>query len=276
MMFFINNIQKHTNRIVIAAILVSSQLSSQTLFAQKIDKPIARVMQQTITASQLEPDDKIKQQAKAELKKDYNAWLTQIRYVKLAAMIWEPLQQQFMKEKGMSAQPSEVTTFFDYAKKARELQKNQFQQALQKVNSDIAGGKLTAQQKGEAETIKKNIQNGLEQLGKPLPEPSVQEKEFASRTVQVWKFDQALFKQYGGTVVMKQANPLEPIGAYKKFLEEREKAKSFEVIDADYKKNFWKMFEISKQAVVVPANKVDYSKPWWILMVEGAQAQMKK
>jgi hypothetical protein len=255
--------------VVVSAFVSAS--TAPTLFAQKIDKPVARVLQQTITASQLEPDDKMKQQAKAQLKKDYNAWLSQIRYVKLAAMIWEPLQQQFMKEKGMSVAPSEVTTFFDYAKKARE-----FQQALQKVNGDIAGGKLTAQQKTEAEAIKKNIQNGLEQLGKPLPEPSAQEKEFATRTIQVWKFDQTLFKQYGGTVVMKQANPLEPIGAYKKFLEEREKAKSFEITDADYKKNFWKLFDIPKQAVVVPPNKVDYSKPWWILMVEGAQAQMKK
>jgi hypothetical protein len=262
-----------------ALLVVSAFVSANTapsLFAQKIDKPVARVLQQTITASQLEPDEKMKQQAKAQLKKDYNAWLAQIRYVKLAAMIWEPLQQQFMKEKGMAVAPSEVTSFFEYAKKARELQKNQFQQALQKVTSDIASGKLTPQQKTEAETIKKNIQNGLEQLGKPLPEPSSQEKEFASRTIQVWKFDQALFKQYGGTVVMKQANPLEPIAAYKKFLEEREKSKAFEITDADYKKNFWKLFDIPKQATVVPANKVDYSKPWWILMVEGAQAQMKK
>lgn len=245
-------------------------------FAQKTDKQIARVLQQTITASQLEPDDKIKQQAKAQLKKDYPQWLSQIRYVKLAALIWEPLQQQFFKEKGITSSPSEVTSFFDYAKKARDMQKSQYQQALQRVNSDIASGKLTTPQKTEAEAVKKNIQAGIEQLGKPLPEPTTQEKEFAGRTIQVWKFDQILYKQYGGTVVMKQSNPMEPIGAYKKYLEEREKSKSFEILDADFKKNFWQMFDVPKQAMVVPPAKVDYSKPWWILMVESAQTQMKK
>jgi hypothetical protein len=259
----------------ITTCIVATSFLSETAFAQATNKQIARVMQQNITASQLEPDEKIKQQAKAQFKKDYPKWLTEIRYVKLAAMIWEPLQQQYLKDKGLSVSPSEVTAFFEYAKKARELQKNQFTQALQKVNTDIASGKLTAQQKTEAETIKKNIQNGLEQLSKPLPKPTTQEKEFANRTVQVWKFDQSLFKQYGGTVVMKQANPMEPIGAYKKYLEEREKAKTFEITDADYKKNFWKMFDVPKQAIVVPPNKVDYSKPWWILMVEAAQVQKK-
>ncbi|TAE27882.1 MAG: hypothetical protein EAZ92_08655 [Candidatus Kapaibacterium sp.] len=252
-------------------VVLVSYVLAPSLFAQKAEKQIARVLQQTITASQLEPDDKIKAQAKAELKKDYPKWLTQIRYVKLASMVWEPLQQKFMKEKGITVAPSEVTSFFEYAKKARELQKGQFQQALQKLNADMAAGKVPPAQKAEADAMKKNLQNALEQLGKPLPEPSAQEKEFASRTIQVWKFDQALYKQFGGAVVMKQSNPMEPIGAYKKYLEDREKAKNFEVIDAEYKKNFWQMFDVPKQAPVVPPNKVDYSKPWWVLMVEAGQ-----
>jgi uncharacterized phage infection (PIP) family protein YhgE len=193
----------------------------------------------------------------------------------MAALIWEPLQQQTLKEKNITVAPGEITTFFEYAKKARDLQKNQIQQQLQQLNAQVQSGQLNAQQKQQADGIKKQMQSALEQLAKPLPDPSQQEKDFAQRTVQVWKFDQSLYKQYGGTVVMKQANPFEPIGAYKKFLEDKEKNKSFEILDATYKKNFWKLFDTPKEAVVVPANKVDYSKPWWILMVEQAQ-QTKK
>ncbi len=243
--------------------------------ASASEKPLARVLQQNITASQLEPDDKTKKQAKDALKGKYNEWLSQIRVVKMAALVWEGLQQQYLKEKSINVAPNEVTTFFDYAKKARELQKNQIQQNLQQLNADVQSGKLNAQQKQQAEGIKKQMLAALDQLGKALPEPNQQEKDLAQRTVQVWKFDQALYKQYGGTVVMKQANPFEPIGAYKKFLEEKEKGKSFEIFDGSYKKNFWKMFDVPKEAVVVPANKVDFSKPWWVLMVEQAQ-QMKK
>ena len=96
--------------------------------AASTEKPLARVLQQPIVASQLEPDDKTKQQAKQALKGKYNEWLTQIRYVKMAALIWEPLQQQFLKEKNIIVAPNEVTTFFDYAKKAREMQKQKFKQ----------------------------------------------------------------------------------------------------------------------------------------------------
>lgn len=261
--------------VLIALFTMPLAALAQKAPAASTEKPLARVLQQPIVASQLEPDDKTKQQAKQALKGKYNEWLTQIRYVKMAALIWEPLQQQFLKEKNIIVAPNEVTTFFDYAKKAREMQKTQFQQNLQQLNAQMQGGQLTAQQKQQGEALKKQFQDALNQLSKPLPDPSQQEKDFAQRTVQVWKFDQSLYKQFGGTVVMKQANPFEPIGAYKKFLEDKEKGKSFEILDATYKKNFWKMFDVPKEAVVVPANKVDYSKPWWILMVEQAQ-QIKK
>ncbi|MBD1207975.1 MAG: hypothetical protein H9535_06080 [Ignavibacteria bacterium] len=261
--------------VFIALLTMPLAALAQKAPAASTEKPLARVLQQPIVASQLEPDDKTKQQAKQALKGKYNEWLTQIRYVKMAALIWEPLQQQFLKEKNITVAPNEVTTFFDYAKKAREMQKTQFQQNLQQLNAQMQSGQLTAQQKQQGEALKKQFQDALTQLSKPLPDPSQQEKDFAQRTVQVWKFDQSLYKQFGGTVVMKQANPFEPIGAYKKFLEDKEKGKSFEILDATYKKNFWKMFDVPKEAVVVPANKVDYSKPWWILMVEQAQ-QMKK
>jgi hypothetical protein len=271
-------IQRRRAFLMITCTVLFAAIPHSSTFAQKAptaDKALARVLQQTITTSQIEPDDALKKQAKAQLKGKYNEWLTQVRTVRLASLVWEPLQQQFVKEKGIVVAPSEVTTFFDYAKKAREMQKTQYQEALKRINADMQAGKLSAQEKTQAEAMKKQVVATLDALGKPLPEPTQQEKDFAQRTVQVWKFDQLLYKQYGGTVVMKQANPFEPIGAYKKFLEDKEKAKSFEILDASYKKSFWTVFEAPKQAMVIPPAKVDYSKPWWILMVEQGQQQMK-
>ncbi len=259
----------------IALVCLPLAMQAQKAPASSTEKPIAKVLQQNIVPSQLEPDDKTKKQAKDALKGKYNQWLSEVRYVKMAALIWEPLQQQFLKEKNINVAPNEITAFFDYAKKARDLQKNQIQQNLQQLNAQMQSGQLNAQQKQQGEALKKQMQGALEQLGKPLSDPTQQEKDLAQRTVQVWKFDQSLYKQYGGTVVMKQANPFEPIGAYKKYLEDREKSKSFEIFDATYKKNFWKMFDVPKEAVVVPPNKVDFSKPWWILMVEQAQSMKK-
>ncbi|MCS6809298.1 MAG: hypothetical protein RML40_11045 [Bacteroidota bacterium] len=258
----------------IALVFITASLYAQAK-ASASEKPIARVLQQTILASHLEPDESTKKQAKAVLKGQYNQWLTEARYAKMAALIWDSLQQQFFKEKNITASASEVTTFFEYARKARELQKQQLQSSLQQLQEQLQSGKLSAEQQQQAQALKKQVQQALEQLSKPMPEPTQQEREMAQRTIQIWKFDQALYKQYGGTVVMKQANPLEPIGAYKKYLEEHERSKSFEIYDGTYKKNFWKLFDISKEAIVIPPQKVDYSKPWWIFIVEQAQAMKR-
>ncbi len=45
-----------------------------------------------------------------------------------------------------------------------------------------------------------------------------------------WKTDKALYEKYGGTVIFQQSNPFEPVGAYRKLIEDAEK----EVRDKSY------------------------------------------
>jgi hypothetical protein len=112
-------------------------------------------------------------------------------------------------------------------------------------------------------------------VSKQMPKPSQQERDAATKIIKSWKFDQALHKQYGGTVIARPSSPMEPIGAYKKFLEDKEKQKAFEVTDPTFKKKFWEVFTPTKDVPVIPANQVDFSKPWWVLLVERGQAAMK-
>lgn len=77
-----------------------------------------------------------------------------------------------------------------------------------------------------------------------------------------WKVSRELYKQYGGPVIFQQANPYEPIGAYRKFLEEQEKKKTFEIFDPELRQAFWNYFADDHDAM--PPNEINYDVPWWL------------
>jgi hypothetical protein len=80
-----------------------------------------------------------------------------------------------------------------------------------------------------------------------------------------WKTDRSLYQQYGGAVIFQQANPYEPVGAYRAFLQERESAGDFEIYDPEYARCFWLLFP-DKPAFSYSRQEVDFSVPWWIQM----------
>jgi len=88
-------------------------------------------------------------------------------------------------------------------------------------------------------------------------------RTLAEAAVKGWKFDRALYKRYGGTVIFQQSNPFEPVGAYRQFLEEHERKGSFEILDPALKQSFWAYYTGEPQFVVPPAE-VNYETPWWL------------
>ena len=90
----------------------------------------------------------------------------------------------------------------------------------------------------------------------------------AEAAVKGWKFDRALYRQYGGTVIFQQSNPFEPVGAYRRFLEEHGRKGSFEILDAALRQSFWEYYTGEPEMVVPPAE-VNYEKPWWLQKPRG-------
>jgi len=81
--------------------------------------------------------------------------------------------------------------------------------------------------------------------------------------VKTWKVSKALYAEYGGTVIFQQANPLEPVGAYRKLLEKYEAQGDFKIYDKEINKLFWQYYT-RKHPMEVPPTEIDYSKPWWL------------
>ena len=59
--------------------------------------------------------------------------------------------------------------------------------------------------------------------------------------IRQWKLNRALYQQYGGRVIYQQLGP-EPLDAYRQYLEERQAAGDFTIIEPSFESHFWRYF----------------------------------
>jgi hypothetical protein len=144
---------------------------------------------------------------------------------RLVGRIFGELRRRYMDRHKITATPEEI---------------QQFVAAIRRHSP--------ADQEGSEEK-KEKAAHGLEAIGEQM--------------VKGWKLDRALYQKYGGTVIFQQANPLEPVGAYRKLLEEMQEAKVFEVYDPDNRTKFWHYF-VRQHPFQVPPKDIDFEKPWWM------------
>ena len=89
-------------------------------------------------------------------------------------------------------------------------------------------------------------------------------REIYEDVVMSWKTSKALYEKYGGTVIFQQMNPLEPVGAYRKLIEEGERNGSFKVLDPSLKPHMWKYFTREDHPFQLSKDDIDFTTPWWL------------
>lgn len=93
-------------------------------------------------------------------------------------------------------------------------------------------------------------------------------REQAVGWASMWKLNKALYEQYGGKVIWQQAG-LEPVEAYRTWMEENHRNGLFTIHDASREAEFWSMFKMDGIAVR-PAAIVEYfAQPWWMRAQEA-------
>jgi hypothetical protein len=90
------------------------------------------------------------------------------------------------------------------------------------------------------------------------------EKSIAEESVRNWKFNQSLYKKYGGRVAFQQAGP-EPLDAYRRFLEEHEKRGTFTIFDPNLRQLFWDYFVNDRHHTFYPQEIAEriFDQPSW-------------
>jgi hypothetical protein len=79
------------------------------------------------------------------------------------------------------------------------------------------------------------------ELGEESAEDRAARLEIAEAFIKQWKINRALYQQYGGRIIFQQGGP-EPLDAYRAFLEERQAAGDFDILDASMAASFWRYY----------------------------------
>jgi len=141
---------------------------------------------------------------------------------KLSSIIWDRIFKKLSQDHNLEATEKEIKSFIA---------------AMPHFNSELKGKESTSEMKEASLKIYASFVNN-------------------------YKMSKHLYELYGGTVIFQQLNPLEPVGAYRKLLEEYENQGKLEIYNKKLKVAFWKYY-LSEHRMIVPPNKVDFSKPWW-------------
>jgi len=102
----------------------------------------------------------------------------------------------------------------------------------------------------EIDTYVENMRRGMRAEGLTAeddltPEEAAQaeqmRRDMGRSMIRQWKLNRALYQQYGGRIIYQQLGP-EPLGAYRRYLEERQAAGDFEIHDKALEEHFWRYF----------------------------------
>jgi hypothetical protein len=190
---------KRNYSLAVMALISVMQISCSTSVLQG---RVAQIFGKDIFLSDLNPNDdelKILKQSYPNLSDE--EVLTKTRSQKLSSLIWTSIMAEFAKTHDVEPTEEEMQGF------AKSMN------AMKADRPPVAA--------------------------KNVPKISAEmEREIYQPFVKNWKISKALHGEYGGTVIFQQANPLEPVGAYRKLLESHEAKGDFKIYDEKLKQQF--------------------------------------
>ena len=89
----------------------------------------------------------------------------------------------------------------------------------------------------------------------------------ATRQVERWQLQVALYEDYGGRVIWRQAS-YEALDGQRRYLEEQQASGAFEIFDWEVEEQFWRHWRTVEHHVVPDADaRESLSTPWWRMKV---------
>lgn len=237
------------------------------LDATRAGEPVARIMGREIALEEISPPAK---QVKTERAKASDAafakWLFEYRHGRLAAMIWQPLKKDFCKTHDCKAADKEIDEFHEALSRAEKESEREWRQRLVEIKEELRGNSLPEKKRDELDAEKQVLEKNLASIAretaeKENPDERKAEGSVERQFVEAWKLNRALYREYGGRVIFQQAG-IEPIDAYRQFLQEHEKKGAFEILDPALRQEFWKYFTTMPHTYI-DGDDADFETPWW-------------
>ena len=228
---------------------------------------VARIFDTKIYRKDIEPTEELrKRDEKLFPNQKWEILVVQYRSENLSGRIWGPLRERFMKEKMIEVSNEDLESFASAMMAKQTDMKAATQKSIDQWEEELRESGVSEEKK---KTLQRNIQMMKEHLNISDEKQRAGFKSIAKSVVASWKINQALYKQYGGTVIWQQAG-IEPVEAVRRFLEERQRNGDFEIYDKTLKDKFWEYFA-RKHPFEVPKEKVNFDKPWWLWTEDEAE-----
>jgi len=239
-------------------------------------KPVARVYEKSIYLEEILPNKRVAVLKRKELSsEDYTEWEKDYKFKRLSATIWHSLYAHFIEENALQAKEEEVQSYINFHKKRKIESIKEFYAHREELQKKITVGQLNEK---EFKDVAKQLEilNNLISYEKKEQErarntPNYDEMRdkvlqgIAVRVTGDWKFNKGLYEKFGGRVIFQQAG-LEPIDAYKAFLEGHLKDKDYEFFDPSLIAAFDNMqeyFQMGHNFLSQKEGRKYFDKPCW-------------
>ncbi len=273
-------------RCLILTIVSTTFLSTTTFAADPPTSdprtPIATVFSKPIYADELESSPSA--QLPAGLTDEQRSqWQASQRNERLSQMISTPLVAQFCQTHACEPTDEEITAFNQSVGRSRQQRLQEWKSQHASLTAELQAPNVSEARRTEATkelqqvdsllATEEHMYDGMTPEQRAAVEASrpAREKEIAGVFIRAWKFNKALYQQYGGRVIFQQAG-MEPLDAYRAWLQEHERNGDFAINDPDMHQRFWSYF-VSEGHNFVPIESFrqesgmadPWEKPWWLV-----------
>ena len=163
-------------------------------------------------------------------------------------IIWKALFGQFAKDNHIEPTVEELDTFIV---RRRELDKQlqlRWEGDRRRLIQDLKDPTLSMPEREKKQSRLESTERFLETFRETNERPKGTEehtlpveREMAQHFVQKWKFEKTLYDKYGGRLIYQKFG-VEPLDAYREFLEEQQRNGAFEIFDKQCEVEFWSYF----------------------------------
>ncbi len=166
----------------------------------------------------------------------------------MQAAILEALFERYKADNGISAGKEEIETFderLDHVAKKdraeREARLADIERQLKSADLPPDDREALENERRQTSDLLESLETGEDMTAEEAAEVAVMRREMARAIIEQWKLNRTLYQQYGGRIIYQQLGP-EPLDAYRRFLEERQKEGAFTIRDKELAAGFWRYF----------------------------------
>jgi hypothetical protein len=189
------------------------------------------------------------------------------------------LFKRYAEDQNIKATEKELETFVVRTEEIQREQEMRWREDQKRLSEELKSQALGEEERRRKESHLRSIETILASNARTAKEEMGREEELrpgklamAEHFVRRWKINKALYAKYGGRVIFQQAG-VEPLDAYREYLEEQESAGSFELLDDAFAASFWSYFTNDAMHLFYRAEDGAQliQTPWWLMQKPPAE-----